>query len=260
MADVTTLITMTPILNGGTPGKPVTVSLIDNANFAPSSSSGGWQVVDRPKSAAATQWFDRSPWQLKFDCYLDKQATTPSALNSAAKGAQGAQGSQGSSTTIATSVEDDCTNLETWLSPVTGTYQPPIITLSGSSIPGNSIKYWILYGLEFTEAVRDFATGNRIQQKIAITLYEYLPPLQSGYEAYGISPAAIFASSVTGASTTIAIPVTTKTYTVKAGDTLSSVATKFKTTSAKIASLNNFNLSVGANFSKVYLNQIILIP
>jgi hypothetical protein len=186
MANINTLVTLTPI-TGPTTGSyaPVVMSLIDHGNLSPSSSSGGWQVVDRPKSAAATQWFDRSPWQLKFEAYLDKSITTITPVGTSVKekgisyfdgaapivGAQGAQSAVDTGV-IGESIEDYCSQLESWLNPVSGTYQPPIIKVDAKPLPGKSIKYWILYGLDFGESIRNTVGGERVQQKVSITLYE----------------------------------------------------------------------------------------
>lgn len=284
MADINTLITLTPIVgqNGGDYA-PVVMSLVDHSEFGPSGSNGGWQVVDRPKSAAATQWFDRSPFQLKFVAYLDKSITsinpvapilsetsglkranaisTPPAPNVPPVDASTPQIDDG---TLGESIEDYCSQLESWLSPVGGTYQPPIIKLDAKPLPGKSVQYWVLYGLDFGEAIRNTVDGLRVQQKVSITLYEYLPPLSSGWDIYGITDhVSLFNSYLTNTVDTSYIKpkISSKQYKVIAGDTLSKIATKNKTTAAKIISLNTgMSANQGANFSKVYLGRTIRIP
>jgi LysM repeat protein len=55
--------------------------------------------------------------------------------------------------------------------------------------------------------------------------------------------------------------ISSKKYKVINGDTLSKIATKNKTTVAKIIALNKgMSANQGANFSKVYLNKTISIP
>ena len=61
-----TLLTITP-LAASTIYSPITVGLIEDSTYGPVSGSGGWQVIDRPKTFAATQWYDRAPFQLEFD-------------------------------------------------------------------------------------------------------------------------------------------------------------------------------------------------
>ena len=269
MTDINTLVTLTPI-TGSTTGSyaPVVMSLIDHSEFGPSSSSGGWQVVDRPKSAAATQWFDRSPFQLKFDAYLDKSITTitPVAITSSTSPVdnQGNQGNQGTTPPVDTgvigvSIEDYCSQLESWLSPVSGTYQPPIIKLDAKPLPGKSIQYWVLYGLDFGEAIRNTIDGERVQQKVTITLYEYLPPLSSGYDIYGITDqVSLFNSYVSNSSSTTS--VSANYYQVKKGDTLQKIATQNKTTIYILAKLNNIPTNSGKNFDKIYKGFSLLLP
>jgi len=284
MANIDTLITLTPIVgqNGGDYA-PVYMSLIEHSEFGPSSSSGGWQVVDRPKNAAATQWFDRSPFQLKFTAYLDKSITSINPVAPILSSTAGLKRanviseppvpgvppvdpskSKVDDGTLGESIEDYCSQLESWLSPVSGTYQPPIIKLSAKPLPGKSIQYWILYGLDFSEAIRNPVDGLRVQQKVSITLYEYLPPLSSGYDMYGITDhVTLFNSYLTNTVDTSYIKprISSKQYKVINGDTLSKIATKNKTTVAKIISLNKgMSANQGANFSKVYLNKTISIP
>jgi len=277
MANINTLVTLTPI-TGPTTGSysPVVMSLIDHGSFSPSSSSGGWQVVDRPKSAAATQWFDRSPWQLKFDAYLDKSITTitpvtpPSTTQvtsyfdgaapiAAVAGAQGAQ-SVVDTGVIGDSIEDYCSQLESWLNPVSGTYQPPIIKIDAKPLPGKSIKYWILYGLDFGESVRNTIDGERVQQKVSITLYEYLPPLSSGYDIYGITDnVSLFNSYIANSGSTTT--VSSNYYQVKKTDTLQSIATAHKTTVGQLVLLNSgVSASQGKNFGKIYAGSSLLLP
>lgn len=267
MADINTLVTLTPI-TGPTTGSyaPVVMSLIDHGNFSPSSSSGGWQVVDRPKSAAATQWFDRSPWQLKFEAYLDKQITTITPIATVpTTPPAGNQGNQGTTPpanpgVIGESVEDYCSQLESWLNPVSGTYQPPIIKVDAKPLPGKSIKYWILYGLDFGEAIRNTIGGERVQQKVSITLYEYLPPLSSGYDIYGITDhVSLFNSYIANSGSTTT--VSSNYYQVKKTDTLQGIATAHKTTVGQLVLLNSgVSASQGKNFGKIYAGSSLLLP
>ena len=262
---------------------PVVMSLVDHAEFGPSGSNGGWQVVDRPKSAAATQWFDRSPFQLKFAAYLDKSITSINPVAPIVSDSSGLRRAHVISTppapgvppvdpskskaddgTLGESIEDYCSQLESWLSPVAGTYQPPIIKLDAKPLPGKSIKYWVLYGIDFGEAIRNTIDGERVQQKVMITLYEYLPPLSSGWDIYGITDhVSLFNSYLTNTVDTSQITpkISSKSYKVLSGDTLSKIATKNKTTVAKIIALNSgMSANQGANFSKVYLGRTIRIP
>lgn len=253
-----TFITLSPA--GSYAGKgayyPVIIKLFGNATYGPAG-SGGWQVVDRPKSTAATQWFDRSPFQMQFEGVLDGE-------NREAGGQRGNYipymagegygiGSYGrltgigwsavnsylSGTENVTSVENDCKQIESWLKAVPGLLQPPVFNVSGP-VPGTE-KYWVLFNVEFTDAIRDFNTGMRTLQNVRITLYEYVPPLGRGYTLFGLTPASEFISNTgTGGGTT----QTTRTYVVKKGDTLQKIANSHRkklTQYAFVAAIKNLN-------------------
>jgi LysM repeat protein len=246
--------TLSPQTNGSnTQYQNVVLSMIGEYQYG-TIGQGGWQVVDRPKSVAATQWFDRSPFQLSFDAYIDHQITNPF---------------DPSSTTLGiTSVESDCIELERWLDNVPGTYQPPIIKIIDGPVPQTAInnRLWVLYSVEFQDSIRDFTTGERVQQKIKIVLYEYVAPLGSTYSPLAFSsigPASKFAQDLQGSvSTTVTAStdgvVTTvvtasgaitkptwsgKYYTIKNNDTLAKIAAHYGSSSALfkqyILSLNN---------------------
>lgn len=212
-----TLVTLTP--NSGT-SSAVNFGLVDQTTYGPVTGSGGWQVVDRPKMVSATQWYDRSPFQLVMTVVLDNEITQGAAQ-------------------AGTSVEADCNTVESWLDPVPNTYLPPTFSISGP-VPGGSSsanpKTWVVFSLEFNDAIRDFSTGNRTQQVIKLTLYEYTPPFKNA------SPASKAASTISASSTT-----SKGVYTIKKGDTLISIAAKNKhtnSTSAYIAQIKALNSSL----------------
>ena len=160
-----TLLTINPLASA--PGlAPVVVGLIDHSTYGPVGGSGGWQVIDRPKTFAATQWYDRAPFQLEFDCMLDNGVT---------------QGPK----SAGTSVEADCNQLQSWLDAVTGTYEPTTLSITGpvpGSVGTNGVKTFILFSISFSDAIRDFTTGDRILQKVHIVLYEYNKPIASLFD------------------------------------------------------------------------------
>ena len=215
-----TFITITPAgsYSGLASYRPVVVKLMGHATYAPMG-SGGWQVVDRPKSTAATQWFDRAPFQLSFEGILDGEShTQPESQNF---------------------VDNSCVQIESWLKAVPGLTQPPVFNISGP-VPGTE-KYWVLFNVEFTDAIRDIVSGSRVTQNVRITLYEYVPPLGRGYTMFGLTPSSEFVSNNTNSSTVVQ---TSKTYTVKKGDTLQKIANanrKKLTVYAYVAAIKNLN-------------------
>jgi LysM repeat protein len=239
------LITLTPdptannSVGNSNAYNPVTASLVDNAKYGPIS-SGGWQVVDRPKQVAATQWFDRPPFQLEMDLILDGSATNypnksySQQIKFAPTVAFDVNGNAiVGPTENAYSVEEACSQLEKWLEAVPTLREPPNITVSGP-VPGTQ-RTWILYSIDFSEAIRDFSTGVRVQQQLKVVLYEYNSPLVSTNSAANTSPAA----------TAQKPPKATKSpsytiHTVVKGETLLSIAGKKGYAYAnKIAALNN---------------------
>ena len=172
---------------------------------------GGWQIVDRPKQVAATQWYDRSPFQLTFDGIFDHSVTSPLVYPDA------------TNFTVENlpplpSVEPYCASLEYWLNrvPKKNRYEPPVLKVSGP-VPGTQ-RLWVLYSFEFGAALRDDG-GNRTTQEVKIILYEYNSPLAN--QATHPSPAK---AHTTNSSTSAADALTTAgsdtTYIVTSGDTL----------------------------------------
>lgn len=174
------LLSMSPVGYANTSGQyaPMTFGLIGDAGYQPAG-PGGWQIVDRPKSVAATQWMDRSPYQLQFNAYISRQIP-------------GSPPSEGP----ADSIESECIRLESWLDKVSGTVEPPVFSVTGP-IPGVQ-RLWVISGLSFAEAIRHPRAGYRVQQTVNITLFEYIPPLDNKLTAYGSSPTSSFVALNTG--------------------------------------------------------------
>jgi len=244
-----TIITLTPVPGDGYKGNsytPVRLALIDDAKFHQSSSAGGWQTVDRPKMAAATQWFDRAPWQISFDAYLDKTRTESGQNNVSSSQAN---------------VEDFCSQLKMWMDPVPGMLQPPVLSIDGpipeaQSLNGD-IPNWIMYSVEFHEAIRDVTTGFRILQKVSIVLYEYLPPLLGYLAHYQNTPAHLVtmsngaAGAGSGPVTPNKVPGNTKP--VLANDTIQTFARRNKITNiALLRKINNINPSFSGKLYPKY--------
>jgi len=190
---IPTLVTITPTTAGF---NPVVVGLIDHSTYGPVGGSGGWQVVDRPKTISATQWYDRAPFQLEFECYLDN-AVTQKPEN------------------VGTSVEVDCHQLQTWLDPISNTIlEPTTLTLTGP-VPGAQgtadPKVFVLFSISFLDAIRDLQTGDRTQQKIHVVFYEYNKPLASQSTA----PSAVVSSKLVASNTSV--------ITAKSGQTIAQI-------------------------------------
>jgi nucleoid-associated protein YgaU len=171
-----------------------------------SSGSGGWQVTDRSRQKATTEWLDYYPMVLSCTCLLDGGPGVSSA-----------------------SVEPQISALESFELPMPGSQPPlpPILTLSGP-VPHTDL-FWVCSGLDFAgeeeSQIRDPSSGLRTQQAFTIEFTEYSP--SSGL-VVALSPAQQQQQLTVGSSPgqTILGP-SGATYTVAQGDTLQSIAAKF---------------------------------
>lgn len=253
----------------------VVAALLGDSTYGPIQGSGGWQIVDRPKTIAATQWYDRSPFQLTMTLLLDDSFSTVSSGG------------------VTINTESMCQILESWLDvmPNSSNYQPETFTLTGP-VPGvavstSQLREWFIFSMSFTNAIRDNSTGNRIQQQVDITLYEYQTPIPGGNSTAtatsspsakvakalttanvtGVNPFAGAYTTATSPSGTLTTPVTAATtsstsntipstpstnstvsgagvklYTIKKGDTLQMIASRQKkNNSTYIAAIKRLN-------------------
>jgi hypothetical protein len=228
---------------------PIVFGLIEHSSYGPVS-SGGWQVIDRPKQVAATQWFDRSPYKIDLNLILDKSVTgsQTNMLNTVTKDNPYGDLAFGGNNP---SVENDCLQLEKWVNAVPNTYQPPVLEIDGP-LPGTT-KNWILFSLEFNDAIRDFTTGDRTQQLVKATLYEYNAPLAST-NIQNFSHAAAWVQNTIDPNFSLK---SSKLYTVKIGDTIESVAASNNSTVEKIQNANGIRDPKSFEF---LLGSTIIIP
>ena len=285
------VITLTPVnlssLNAsGTSYTGITMMLLGDSIFNLSGSSG-WQVVDRPKQVAATQWFDRSPYQLQFEGLIDGDYGNEYVSGALWPGNYGngkpfwvkgynintrdfVSGELGGSLDLSyravgdwlfgsnNSVEATCAQLKQWLNPVPGTHQPPVLTISGP-VDGTD-KIWVLYNFEFTEALRDETTGNRFQQKVKIVLYEYVPPISTQVGYYNLTPAQIYALNPPPTPSGDP-PVASKKYVIAKGDTFAKILAKlYPHSTVKATVRQNQFLALnptGFSFSKLNSGKMI---
>ena len=190
------LVSITPI---DPAGPTIKFCLLGDAVYGPAGGggNGGWQIVDRPRLVAATQWYDRSPMQLELPLMLDAHTLY---LNSSI------------------SIEPLCYAVDLWQDRTPGKMQPPTLAISGP-VPGQQHN-WVLKSVTFNEALRNKVGGYRFQQKMTMTLYEYNSPLVSLAPAGSPAQAATAALNAEEASQSFTI------YVVVKGDTLSKIASK----------------------------------
>lgn len=198
MAQPTTSLVLTPVLPKG---RSVVFGMVGKGTFGAASggSSGGIQIVDRPRRKAITQWYDASPMSLELTLILDGGfGPTPA------------------------SVEPQCSTVFGWQYPPPGRMEPPVLSIQGPVDANARRLYWWVYKLQFDQdkVIRDPVTGERTQQNLSLTLIEYSPSTASVLTHQ--SPAQI-------AQTTLAAQgysASRNTYVVRSGDTLAKVAAR----------------------------------
>jgi len=181
------LTVLTPHHLSGGKYRPVTLMVMGNTEMSQVSGSGGVQVIERPRRVAATQWYDRSPFQLTLNFVMDTSVTSPTPIN-------------------------DMEEMQRWLeaAKTSGTIiQPPYLTLNGPT-PGIG-RRWMLSTL--TEKSRLYTPhGGQLQVTGTAVLYEFNPP----YPYAGTSPSKNQQQTNTHK--------TTKTWIIKPGDTILKIA------------------------------------
>lgn len=192
----------------------VTFNLMGSAGYSrsggtsasASSGQGGWQIIDRARKKAATEWLDYYPMVMTMDAMFD-----------------------GGAGLMPNSVESQIATLETFEVPATGSFPPlpPVLIVSGPV--AHTDLFWVCSKLTFPggddTAIRD-VNGVRTQQYFSIELTEYSP--SSAITDPNLSPAQQAAQGLPlgtpGGLGTVA--PSGQNYTVIAGDTLESIAAK----------------------------------
>jgi hypothetical protein len=182
---------------------PITVrGLRGNTAPIPSGGFGGWQLVARPRRKSLTQWKGVDPFQQQFSLIFD------GVTNDA-------------------SVEPACAALERMAQPPAQRTPPPVIRVIGV-VPHPELAYVIGDsnggpGLTWGEVMYS-RSGYRTRQEVIVSLLEYVAD-----DRIAAVPAATrarqqaSAKAATAAAVAGGHPAKTHTYTVKAGDTLTSI-------------------------------------
>jgi len=203
------LLVLTPSSPNGS-YRPVILGIAGDPTFSQAGGSGGWQIVERPKQIAATQWYDRAPFQISIPCIIDPTATLSPYRP-----------------------DDDIREMLSWLSAPSissNVIQPPTIKISGPVL-GTDLT-WVAYSISMDAALRagtngfveygrrnkvigqTYSPGAVMQQHTTVVLYEYNPPFPSSTNTS--SPAQVARRNLKTAST--------RSYVVKANDTLAQIA------------------------------------
>jgi len=177
------------------PGPSIFFGLRGDSELSRGSSGvGGWQIVDRPRRKASTEWTDYAPWQLTLPLILEGYDT---------------------------SVEAQIAVVESWDVPPSGGLQPPVLGIAGP-IPHHDLQ-WVLYSADWKDSLKDPATGERTQQTVDVVLWEYSPASTTVMTPAQAAQQATLASSGSTGST---VTASGQTYTVRSGDTLWAIAVR----------------------------------
>jgi len=182
---------------------------------------GGWSLVARPRRKSLTQWQGIDPFQLQLSLVLD-----------------GVRGDR--------SVEADCLTLEQMAQPVGPRLAPPVVTVVGV-VPHPELDYVIGDGnagggLSWDAAPIYSRSGYRIQQKVTVTLLEYVAA-----DRVAATPAAARARQASAASSASAAAAAggkapaARAYTVRSGDTLTSIAARLLGSASRWTELATLN-------------------
>lgn len=177
-------------------GQYVSFGLNEDSQYTRSPSqtgAAGWQLVDRMRQQASTEWTDSGPWQLTMNlmvCHYDFSQTG--------------------------SLESTISLVESWEMPVPKLYppQPPTLKVVAGPVPHHEVT-WFVYDLTWGNALRN-TDGDRFYQELQLILWQYLPSRITVTSKSAAAKARIAAQAVGAAPTA--------RYTVKSGDTLQSIA------------------------------------
>jgi LysM repeat protein len=163
-------------------------------------SDGGWQFVARPRTSGFVEYQGVQPYTL----------TLPVVFDGFANGI---------------SVEGPVEILRSMMRNRVGVRnEPAVVKVSGACVPLSWLS-WVIQNLEWGDHDRS-DTGILVRAFVTVTLYQYL----AGDVLVGPAAAAQARATAVQASTatsgTPAAPASSKTYTVKSGDTLSGIAAK----------------------------------
>lgn len=221
-------VTITPVNPGGA---GVVFGLAGDAKLSRwgmgSTGEGGWQIVDRPRQGATTEWVDYSPYQMDLSLIINGFSDVPGGSPQ--------------------SIENACNAVASWELPALGTSPPEPAKLQvAGPVPGTDLT-WVVYITNWKNAYRDGITGERLYQELEMTLWEYNPPTvvvtaaspaaqqraitglpsqtpESANAAQINSNGGAVAVITSGGGAPVAVQYSTSKYTVRQGDTLLTIA------------------------------------
>lgn len=180
--------------------KPLVVqSLMDATMPVISDGYGGWQVIPRKNKVGIVAWQGNNPMRMKLGLMLD--AWGPNALRP-------------------NNIETDCVNLDTMASANrNNNTRPPSITFLADQyvLPKQNVT-WVIDDIQWGDGIKNRDTGIRLRQQVSLVLLELVEDTLLNT----LSPA-LTRRTATISENSLAFP---KTYTVKPGDTVGSIAAR----------------------------------
>jgi hypothetical protein len=111
----------------------------------PTGGYGGWDIIDRPRRIAITQWNGRQPLQMDVALLIDGFAANDN-------------------------VETECRVLEKMAFSGDGPGEaPPVITIDGDFVPHTSLE-WVISNISWGAMLRRRADGKRVRQEAVVSL------------------------------------------------------------------------------------------
>lgn len=180
-------ITIQPVIP---PGKHVTALLGDGAPVA--SAQGGWEQVARPKWKAFTVWGGQNAYSMTLPIVLDGFAEDAS-------------------------IEPDLERLRRMMRIIEGVNNEPTVVKVSGPVPLSHLN-WVINDIKHDAEIRRDSDGQRVRAMLTLDLLEHMST--SLVVTSKTSPAK-------KAQEASKKPVSTKTHTVKSGDTLWAIAVKY---------------------------------
>ena len=150
------------------PRKPrrIVVFQFNPEQMIKSGSTGGWNVLPRPRTKPVTEWIGRPPLQYTFALFFDGWPDGRLRVQGREIGAQ-----VGMST-----CERACRTLEDMAQPRAAKKPPPILDLRYGPVGGG--REWVIGDLVWQEERRNRSL-ERVQALVQVTLIEHVKPVLS---------------------------------------------------------------------------------
>lgn len=227
------------------PGTPAYLALT-----GPAAQTGGtarWELVDRPRRKGVPEYVGTDPWRLTLPCLLDGIDASPPRDRFRGRNLRRPLPARD------WTVEPMVDRLTRLAQLVPGKPRPAVVTVTGP-VPLTGLR-WVVESLEWGEHLRtSHRHPGRTRQLVEVTLLEhttpdvFLGPAQAAQERKAATPGA--AAPAPGGAV--------RTYTVRAGDTLSRIAARELGSASRWPELAKLNALRDPNLVRV--GQVLRLP